>query len=152
MGEFVAPSTETAVTFGAEIPRPLKNESEVGDVVAASQLDDPDALARRRSRLRETRRPSPLEAASTKAPLPAWESLFLAQPKMRFRLRTIVEPENTFHNAIQIGGNRQAARPAAVRARRVLVTPQVRAKGFVECLHGPAELHVPARAILTHNL
>ncbi len=26
VGEFVAPSTDTAVTFGAEIPRPLKNE------------------------------------------------------------------------------------------------------------------------------
>ena len=70
---------------------------------------------------------------------------------MCFGLRAIVEAEDPFDDGFEIGGNRERAGAAAVRARAVLIAAQVRAERFVEGLHCAAEFHRPAGGIFADD-
>src|SRR5208283_4469652 len=134
-------------------PEIAKKCIEVAGAVAASQLDHSDALpGARRARGKAVRLRNLRRREGNGRGLCVDVRFLLAQAKMRFGLRAIVQPENAFNDEFQLGGNREAARAAAVRARTVLVAAQVRAKRVVKRLNRAAEFHYPARAILVHNL
>src|SRR5271169_3751122 len=70
---------------------------------------------------------------------------------MSFCLRAVIETENTFDDGFQIDRNREAARPAAVRAGTMFVPAQSHAKRSVKGFDRAAEPYNPAGAILAHH-